>query len=225
MANILLIGDSWAITPVHREEGSDWFEYQLMKRGHNVFTKCWGASANNFQLNLAEVFLEATQSSHKIDLVIWFHTEVLRDWNSGRKDISFVQYDYDGLLDALAIESYTRATNLKNKYPNIKWAIIGGHAALREKYKHLLDWADYRIDNWRQEIIGTFMPECHSTTFLWMLEQYVEVLGADVVERELANRETIIAACQDRTKFYDGIHPHIGPITDLANKIITKFSL
>jgi len=225
MANILLIGDSWAITPPHLAEASNWFEYQLMKRGHNVFAKCWGASQNYFQLHLAETFLEATKNSHKIDLIIWFHTEVMRDWNPGHREFNFEKYDFDGLIDALATQSYQRASDLKNKFPDIKWAIIGGHCALRESKKHILDWADFRIDNWRGEIVGKPMPECHTTTFLWLLEQYVEVLGTDVVERELANREIILKACEDRNLFYDGIHPHIGPITDLANKIITKFDL
>jgi len=225
MSNILLIGDSWAITPPHLIESTNWFEYQFMQRGHNVFTKCWGANANGFQLNLAEVFLKAVEHTHKIDLVIWFHTEVMRDWNSGRRDINFEHYDFDGLLDALATETYNKATALKNLYPHIKWAIIGGHCALRETHKHMLDWADYRIDNWRQEIVGQAMPECHTTTFLWMLEQYVEVLGADIVERELANRETIINACKNSDLFYDGIHPGIKPMTDLANKIIARFNL
>ena len=225
MANILLIGDSWAITPVHLESATNWFEYQLMKRGHNVFTKCWGASQNLFQLHLAETFLEATKESHKIDMVIWFHTELMRCWNSGRPAWSFEHHTLDSLLDTIATETYQRATELKNKYPDIKWAIIGGHAAIRPSHTHLLNWADFKIDNWRSEIVGEPMPECHTTTFLWLLEQYVEVLGRDIVERELDSREKIMKACSDRTKFYDDIHPNIGPITDLAQRIISHFNL
>lgn len=239
MANILLLGDTWAISPWHtwmngNTMAGDWFEYQFMKKGHPTFNKGWGGNQNHAQLKQAEVFLNATKGTPcEADLVIWFHSELVRDFLSGEvmgkvQNEIIEKEGFDGALDLKADEIYGTATQLKQEFPNTKWAIIGGHAPIRGTRSHLLDWAEFRIDNWRQEIAGQECPESHA--FEW-LEKWKgslwdwPAIGEDIIQRELGIREKILAATQNEDLFYDRSHPALGPLKDLSARIIDHFKL
>jgi len=239
MANILLLGDTWAISPWHtwmngNTMAGDWFEYQFMKKGHPTFNKGWGGNQNHAQLKQAEVFLNATKGTPcEADLVIWFHSELVRDflsgeWGAKQQNEIIEQVGYDGALDLKAEEIYGTVTRLKEEFPATKWAIIGGHAPIRGTRSHLLDWAEFRIDNWRQEIAGQECPESHA--FEW-LERWKgslwdwSAIGEDIIQRELKIREKILAATQNEDLFYDKSHPGLGPFKDLSARIIDHFKL
>jgi len=234
MANILLIGDTWAITPAHtwqynNKMAADWFEYQFIKNGHPCFNKGWGGNQNHSQLHHAEVFLNATKGTiAEADLVIWFHTELVRDFTKGSVQNGIIEENgLDGAIDIMAEDIYGTVTRLKNEFPNTKWAIIGGHAPLRSSRKNLLDWAEFRIDNWREEIAGVPCPESQVFEFLEEGKGNLwdwPAIGEDIINRELAIKEIILEATKDESLFYDKSHPGVEPLKSLAYRIMNHFN-
>jgi Rad3-related DNA helicase len=232
MANIMILGDTWGTVPCHAlgymPGVLEWFEYQFLRRGHPTFNKSWGGNQNNYQLLQAEVFFKAMKNSPMhVDLIVWFHTEIVRDLipdDTRRFGID----DFDLVIDDTAERIYDWATNIKKLSPDTKWAIIGGHAPLRPNKKHLLDWADFRIDNFRSHILGVDVPESQAFEFLERGKGSLwdwPAIPQDIIDRELAIKEQIIQLTSDTTKFWNGKHAGIEPMKQLANDIITKFNL
>lgn len=232
MANIMILGDTWGIVPCHiwsRDKSIvNWFEYQFLKKGHPTFNKSWGGNQNHYQLVQAEVFLNATKNSPiEIDLIVWFHTELIRDITPAETN-QFNTIGFDNALDLVAERMYTQVSNLKKQFPSTKWAILGGHAPLRENKKHLLDWAEFRIDNLREKIAGVPIPESQAFEFLekgkGSLWDWPNIPD-EIINRELLIKEQIIAATKDESKFYNQKHPAMQPLMKLADEIITHFNL
>jgi len=238
MANILILGDTWGITPCHIwapncQDPKDWFEFQFLKKGHPTFNKSWGGNQNHYQLAQAEVFLNATKdTSMEIDLIVWFHSELMRDLGESasleEQNGMFEEFGFDQTMDIIAERIYGRVTRLKQEFPKTKWAIIGGHAPIRTNRSHLLDWVEFRIDNWRQEISGKECPESHAFEFLergkGSLYDY-PAIGEDIIQRELLIKEKILEATMDTNLFYNRKHPAKEPLTQLANRIIDHFKI
>jgi hypothetical protein len=120
MANILILGDTWGITPCHiwphSKEPADWFEFQFLKKGHPTFNKSWGGNQNHYQLAQAEVFLNATKDTQlEIDLIIWFHSELMRDLGEGtpkeKQDEMFEEFGFDNSKDFDIFESILEDEN------------------------------------------------------------------------------------------------------------------
>jgi len=233
MANILILGDTWGTVPCHlwprgEKEVAEWFEYQFLKRGHPTFNKSWGGNQNNYQFHQAETFLYATKDTTMApDIIIWFHTELVRDLTPNETQM-FEELGYDAVIDITADRMYNWATKIKNDYPNIKWAIMGGHAPLYEPKKYLLDWADFRIDNLRAKILGQDIPASQAFEFLEKGKGSLwdwPGISEDVIQRELAIKEQIIELTKDVSKFYNQKHPGVGPFKSLAQEIIEHFNL
>ena len=229
----MILGDTWGIVPCHiwghkKEEVVEWFEYQFLKRGHPTFNKSWGGNSNNYQLNQTEAFLAATKGTSMYpNLIIWFHTELVRDFISPETD-QFEKIGYDAVLDITAERMYNWVSDIRRQHPDVKWAILGGHAPLHEPKKHLLDWAEFRVDNLRQEIAGQFVPHSQAFEFLEKGKGSLwdwPAISENIIQRELAIKEQIIAATQDTSKFYNQKHPAVGPLKSLANRIIEHFNL
>lgn len=236
MANIMILGDTWGIVPSHMwfmdKTIVNWFEFIFLKRGHATFNKSWGGNQNNYQLMQAEVFLNATKDTNfEIDLIIWFHTELIRDLTVGHQNAEsqlFLTKHYDEVLDIVGERMYNHVTNLKNQFPKTKWAILGGHAPLLSTKKHILDWADFRIDNLRSKILGVNVPESQAFEFLERGKGSLwdwPGISDEVIQRELEIKSQIIELTKDKEKFYNQKHPAIKPLTDLAEEIITHFNL
>ena len=237
MANILILGDTWGITPCHiwpdLKEPLDWFEFQFLKKGHPTFNKSWGGNQNHYQLAQAEVFLNATKETPmEIDLIVWFHSELIRDLGEGtpseKQDEMIAELGFDGTLDLIAERIYERVTRLKSEFPKTKWAIIGGHAPIRSSKSYLLDWVEFKIDNWRQEISGKECPESHA--FEWLEKGKGSLydfpsISQDIIDREIEIQQKILNATSDTNLFYNKKHPAIGPIKDLAARIIDHFKI
>jgi hypothetical protein len=228
----MILGDTWGTVPchtwAHTPEIVDWFEYQFLRRGHPTFNKSWGGNMNNYQLLQAEVFLNAIKDSPiHIDLIVWFHTEIVRDLVP-QDTRRFATEDFDVVVDDTAERIYQWATKVKNISPNTKWAIIGGHAPLRPNKKHLLDWADFRIDNFRSHILGVDVPESQAFEFLergkGSLWDWPDI-PQHIIDRELAIKEQIIQLTSDTSKFWNGKHAGLEPMKQLASDIFSRFSL
>lgn len=204
----------------------EWLDFQLIKLGHTVNNIGYWSVGNIRQIIRAKGYIDgANQCNQKIDLVIWFHTELVRDW-SGEDWTHANKMGYYDYLQLTARGLYNYVTYIKEISPDTKWAIIGGHAALHEKEKHLLDWAEYRIDNWRENITGLQLPETHLCGELhWTNDNIKNLLSLDEKEKELEKIEKIVEACKDTKLFYDGVHPNVGPNKQLALDIIHKLGL
>jgi len=229
----MILGDTWGIVPCHtfgwQPKIVNWFEYQFLKRGHPTFNKSWGGNQNNYQLLQAEVFIEAVKGTpFELDLIIWFHTELVRDFVPQETSLIGEQHSYDEVLDMTAERVYNWATRAKNASPKTKWAIMGGHAPLRPNKKHLLDWADFRIDNLRAKIAGVDIPESQAFEFLEPGKGSLwdwPGIPKEIIDRELAIKEQIIEATKDKSKFYNQKHPALEPLISLSNEIIEHFKL
>jgi len=236
MANILILGDTWGITPCHEWPDNklltSWFEFQFLKRGHPAFNKSWGGNQNRYQLKQAEVFLHATENTPcEVDLVVWFHTELVRDFhfipyeprNEEIENVGFYEY-----LNKIAEITYGTVTRLKERFPRTKWAIIGGHAALHSPRKNLLDWAEFRIDNWRAEISGVDCPESQCFEFLEPHKGSLfdfPAIGEEIISKEMENRKALLEATVNRDLFHNGKNPSQKVYEELALKIINHFRL
>jgi len=232
MKNILILGDTWGITPCHMWSRdttiSEWFEFQFMKKGHAVSNRAWGGNSNNYQLSQAEVYLDATNGTEReIDLIIWFHSELMRDLNP--LIVSQIPtIGYDAAMELTAELIYGQVSDMKAKYPKTQWAIMGGHAPLLSSRKHLLDWAEFRIDNLRAKIAGQDIPESQAFEFLergkgclWDFKGITD----EIIEREQAVAEIIKEATKDTAKFYNQKHPALAPLKALANEIMEHFGI
>lgn len=236
MANIMILGDTWGIVPSHIWSSNknlvNWFEYAFLKRGHATFNKSRGGNQNHDQLLQAEIFLNATKgTAFELDLIIWFHTELIRDMSDGHDKAEsrlFLTKHYDEVIDIVGERMYKHVTDMKNQFPNTKWAILGGHAPLLSTKKHMLDWAEFRIDNLRSKFLGVDVPESQAFEFLERGKGSLwdwPGISEEVIQRELQIKEQIIELTKDKNIFYNQKHPALGPLTDLADEIINHFKL
>jgi hypothetical protein len=237
MANILILGDTWGITPCHEWPRNsllvNWFEFQFLKRGHATFNRSWGGNQNHNQLNIASVFLHAVENTpFKIDLVIWFHSELLRDFAAeppyGNINNTIEEIGFDNLINRTAERVYGTVNEMRKRFPETKWAIIGGHAPLHSPRKNLLDWAEFRIDNWRAEISGKFCPDSQCMEWLDPTKGSLydwPAVGEEIIKREQAIREILLEATTDFDLFHNGKNPSQKVYESLAKRIIEHFNL
>lgn len=234
MKQALIIGDSWGVTLSshywfrHNEidygpNHADHIEFALRKKGWAVNNRCWGGSRNFVAITDAFHYLKWYSYIEKpLDLIIWFHTELVRDWNPNIEGM-LQEMKYLGLdswLDQKAGEFYTLVSLAQKEYPDTRWIIIGGHCPIRSNKRHLLEKSSLIIDNWRQELAGVECPECHTLSFLNEFEKYPECFPLDIIERELSYREQILRACSDRDIFFDHVHPSAKSMALLSDRII-----
>jgi hypothetical protein len=204
----------------------EWLDFQLLSRQHITNNISFWSTQNMRNLQRIQGYLDGYYKiGQPVDLVIWFHTEMVRDW--GEEEAKKIQkYGYYEYIDICADYLYRYITLIKQRYPKTKWAIIGGHAPLISNKKHLLDWVEYRVDNWREKITGKECPETHLTLLSSSAKNLLkDVLPLDIREAELQKILTIEKLCSDRTLFYDGVHPNVKPNKELALDIIKHFNL
>ena len=224
MARILILGDSWGVSKRIWPGEENWTEYYFLKRSHTVFNKSWGGVGNEVQLNFGLSFLK--YSGVEIDLVIWYHTELFRQ-QDGFMNPEYMRehglLTFEDSVDAAAGFTYNLATELKQAQPQAQWAIIGGHAPIRQQRRELLAWADLIIDDWRSEIVGYKLPECHILELRDFLVKYN--LDPELVAEQLNYRDQIIEACKNYDLFPDWVHPGIRPVTELNLRLQNQFNL
>lgn len=229
MANILILGDSWGVTENSQPNRRDWPEYYFMRRNHTVFNRCHGGEWNLVQLGFGDAFLH--ECPYTIDLVIWFHTEIFRDFARLPWEERYITEfgpprDLEHILDWQAERTYKIATLAKEASPTTQWAIIGGGGPVRKSKRHLLEWADLIIDDWKSEIVGEPLPECHFMQFYDYIWKWRETLGMDAIQHELDKRQYHMDLMfRDRSRFWDGVHPAHAPVMALNQRLQEHFNL
>lgn len=229
MARILILGDSWGVTENSQPDRRDWPEYYFMRRGHTVFNRSHGGEWNLVQLGFGDAFLR--ECPYPIDLVIWYHTEIFRDFARLPWEERYISEfgeprDLEHVLDWQAERTYRIATEAKQASPETQWAIIGGGGPVRQRHRNLLEWADLIVDDWKSEICGEQLPECHFMQFYDYIWRWRDSLGMDAVQRELDKRDYHMQRMfADRGRFWDGVHPAHAPVLAMNQRLEQHFGL
>jgi len=182
MKTILIIGDSWGVPNYYGPPGDIpeiHTEFLLKKLGYKVYNCSLNGNGNINTLRIAEHYLsgmprvlEPVSASvpciidninPKIDWVLWFHTELLRD-------LSFIG-PYDNYIDKMILSAskyvYKEMAEFIKKL-NCKIAVVGGQSPIvNTLYEYIQP--NFIIEDWRSVILNEKMPTvCHvsSTTYL-----------------------------------------------------------
>lgn len=240
MKRILIAGDTWGIVqttlyrlPTAEQHGHynhhydetvlTSLDYTLMSRGHSVYNRSWGGTDNYYQLTMIDTTLAAAKKNNfNIDLIIWFHSELLKSYDA----ISLKKRGLEKYIDLTAHKIYTYASEIKKEYPDTKWAIIGGTGELRNN--GLLDWAEYKIDSLRSKIFDRDLPDCHSYYGFYLGNKW-DTLNNVIPEEDILKEKEkgdLLHLLQYNNKlFFNGLHPSPLAFEVLKNDIITKFNL
>jgi hypothetical protein len=216
--NILLLGDSWSYSCAQGFSAEvKNFENTLLSMGHLVFNKSRYGGSNLATLTAGETLIEHTKTFFKFDLIIWFHTELLRD------SVDYLGGDYETYLNLLHRKVLLKVNRIKQKTKNTKWAIIGGHAPLHVPKDY--EWADFKINDWRAELLNTKLPICHSLGHQVWLSSHSDFFGKEVMYTEQQKYDLIFNLCDtNRQIFPDGVHPSYEALSRLAKQIINHIT-
>lgn len=222
--NFLVIGDSWGHSLAYPNKDFKWLEYNLIANGNTVYNRSVWGGTNYAALSDAKFFLEQTKSHIQTDVIVWHYTCLLRGSNLHLQNfMSQPGLTYDSVIQHLSDKIAEIVDEIRINFPNIKWCIIGGHAPVHKPEKY--SWADFMITDWRSELLNEQMPESHSLGEIEWLQQYLDLIGSDVVEEELRKHEIIYQKCNSaRHIFYDSIHPDAEQSYYLSERIIQHFN-
>ena len=231
--NILLTGCSFGVPNYFGPPGpppEHHIEFLLKELGYNVYNCSLNGGSNLDALDRLEKYLQGDLIRHPaytdkflklethlscIDWVIWFHTEILRDYIRHSKGIYL-----DQAIDNLSNLIYSKMLYLKNKF-QFKLAIIGGCSPIRKNlYKYVQP--EFVIEDWKSDIVGIKLPEVQSLYALSAIE-----ISPDSLEYKnnlLSKHKIILDKLQDSKHFFpDNIHPGTIPHADLVSKIDKVF--
>lgn len=154
---IAIVGDSFGVPNWYGPPNKDYpdqmppechLEFLLRNKGHEVTNFSENGNSNLQTLNRLQSAVEKKQYFNKsrklndpdnklitlqepytCDLVIWFHTELLRSFNEeGLLHIQdFEPYRFEDLLDKTSEIVYSKAEYVKSLLP-AKWVVLGGQA-------------------------------------------------------------------------------------------------
>ena len=234
---VLIIGDSWGsihtlsiidlLDEMYRkiEPGPAYsIDTNLQMLGYEVINKSFFGASNARALASAENYLRhRSPDLPKIKLIIFFHTELLRDLSHLPAPVDTKQtipnlQTFDFYLSACHQLQLKVISRIRKLQPNADWAVIGGHApiySIEDWY-----WVKYTQDNWRAEIAGHEIPACHSLCCPdWVAKHF------DYVTRRRELRNTELIENVGKNLFRDNVHPDIKHHHALAQEIINHFDL
>jgi len=197
----------------------------LQMLGYEVINTSFFGASNAKALASAENYLRyRSPDLPKIKLIIFFHTELLRDLYhlqpvdpiDTKQSPNLQTFDfYLGACHQLQLKLISRIRKLQ---PNTDWAVIGGHAPIYSIEDW--HWAKYTKENWRAEIAGHDIPACHSLCCQdWVAKHF------DYVTRRRELRNTELIESVGKNLFTDNIHPDLKHHHALAQEIINHFNL
>ena len=207
--NILILGDSWGVPNYYGPPGVDakyHTEFLLKDLGYTVYN-----CANNGGSNLASISSAKNHLISKIDWIIWFHTESLRDRNLFDADKSFLIND---VIESNSRIIYQEFDKLK-KFTSAKTLVIGGQAKLLDCFYEITS-ADFVIPDWRSSIFGKQFPTVHTLCHLDLIEKSADSL--EFKNRLLKDHKTILDQMKWSEDFPDNCHPGIRPHRELVEK-------
>jgi hypothetical protein len=211
--NILVVGDSWGFY-------SPWQNYNT--ESDTVINLCVMGQSNNNSIVAAHNFLVCNEI--KFDVIVWYFTSLLRDHFELNSSFNFKNY-----LDSINDDTSNRVEMIRKNYPNIKWAIIGGHSPIHNVQKY--EWADFIVENWRAELfseVGEIIPENQSLGKYDKLN-YIKSNSPQCIDdiiKELDAEEKIVNLGKKYTPniFFDEVHPNLDKSTKMCDRVFNYFT-
>jgi hypothetical protein len=209
--NTLVIGDSWGTV-------SPWGHAKYNTESQTSINISVMGKSNIDSLFSAQNFLWCNEI--KIDLIVWYFTSLLRNAYPSDELPTFKHY-----LDNLNLDVLNRVELIRKEFPEIKWAIIGGHSPIHDVQKY--EWANLIIEDWRSELIGEKIPPNQSLGMYNALE-YIKSKSpqcTDDIIRELDIEKKIIDLGKIHTPniFTDEVHPNLTKGHELCDRILNYF--
>jgi hypothetical protein len=194
---IWITGDSFGLPNLFSDNVS--LETILASKGYNVMNFSIGGTGNSIAFENVNKHFEQKKTSP--DILIWFHTELAREWGENQ-----TQWTYQKRLNDTAAQVYTRVHEIVKKL-NTKLIVIEGQSVVAEPYFSDLFQPDAIIKDWRSEILGEKMPESHiiSRPYLFLDNSCI---NTDEEKNKLINDITFIWDKMVASEDYpDGCHP------------------
>lgn len=200
---IAILGDSWGVPNYFGGSSISHhhIEWLLKFNGGHVVTNFSRNGGSN--LETLQRLYDAFDVGYKCDLVIWFHTEPLRD-----VDIDKIPdtYKLQELNDKKAVTIYKFASQVKYK-SDCKWLVIGGQAPINKTLFDKLSEHEFIKYDWRSELAGEHVPESPAWGRKYFLENEKWADTDDVKNQWLDIHLSVQNQLYKCSMFPDGGHP------------------
>lgn len=152
-------------------------------------------------------------NENKIDWVIWFHTEALRDQFTDSM-FPFVKIEEaHNICSHICYRSFVKMLEI---FGNPKTAVIGGQAPV-DPILYQYHKPTFEIKDWRSEIVGRQLPRCYSFS---KLDLICDMYDWSEVRMDFIDvHEKIMASMTDTNLFFDRCHPGVEPHKDLVARL------
>lgn len=231
--NVLILGCSFGVPNYFGPPSpppEDHTEFILRSLGHNVINCAKNGGSNLDSLKRARDFLAGRSVAHPahrnqfvqgianqpIDWIVWFHTELYRDFSVLPNKTNLYEHDSSALAD-VTYQAYKEFQNAIGA----KLAVIGGAGDLHQCFDRYFT-PNFVIRSWRSEILGT---DIISSNTLWQQEYFDH--SKDSVEQKLIHLESnldLLDLMHASSDFPDNCHPGTRPHRELSEKLHTIFS-
>ena len=212
--NILILGCSFGV-PDNGCPAQFHTENQLKILGHTVYNCAKQGASNLESLAIAREFCKNTNC--RIDWIVWFHTELVRDYFYLHSELQGTGTFY--LQDIIKIV-YGRYSQFINEL-QAKIAVIGGAGPVHPLLYNFIE-PDYCISSWFSKILDLDLPQVQTLSRL----DYIELLQSIGINKKiqiLQQHKEILDALERSDDFPDNYHPGIKPHIDLANELDKVF--
>ena len=179
-------------------------EYLLKNTGSNVINLSKNGGSNLEAIQFAKDYLE--NNNIKIDWLIWFHSESLRD----RDEILIskkIKFSIPKLSKDLAILAYKEFSKLLNLTKS-RAIVIGGQAPVFIKeFRDYIGGVDLLIEDWHSDIHGIKLPFTHAVCHLDLFENPNCIDSVEDKNKMLDDIDRILKLDHESEDFPDNAHP------------------
>jgi hypothetical protein len=226
--NVLILGCSFGVPNYFGPPlplPKDHTEFILRDFGYNVINCAINGGSNLYSLKRAYTFLSGNTISHPayanqilkgienhpIDWIVWFHTELYRDFSILPNKTNLYESD----STALAEMTYQGYKDFQYK-TGAKLAVIGGAGDLHKCFDNYFT-PEFIIRSWRSEILGV---DTISANTLWKQEYFDN--SKDSIKQKIMHLESnlnLLDLMHASADFPDNCHPGSKPHRELSNKL------
>lgn len=208
MKNLVILGDSWGEPnwrgpprPGFTAEGHT--EARLKAQGFSVHN-CSQSGGSNMV-----TWLNFERQRPPADCVIWFHTDIARDWPWNQ--LATQPWNVQAMLDHTADWVYARARSIYLSFdPLPKLIVIEGQSTVHQPYFHRYFNPNHHIQDWRSQLVGAALPPSQLVGPLSNADKNFFDHCRDSVEQQhqlITDVETIMTAMRNCCLFPDNCHP------------------